>query len=332
MILLQKTQTLLFTSAAAALATSIFTRPLQSNFIFPKLAAAFSTRSIMSHTTHRDGKGLITVSPKKETDQSGLVVICHGLGDSAEGFADVAEHLASQMPHLKFILPTAPTQPVTMNMGMPMPSWYDITGLDERSNENCKGIAESRETVTSILQKEHEATNLPYNRMVVAGFSQGGALSLFTGMQMKDTTQKLAGVVVMSGYLPAASQFKITEGLEDTPILHCHGESDPMVVVGMATKSQEMVTSKGAKSYELKTYPGLVHSVSMDEIAYVQQFLERVVPASDSCKVQLKDPSEMSVKELREAIRKAGLGQKAVGLMEKSEFVKLVQNHRDGKL
>ncbi len=165
--------------------------------------------------------------------------------------------------------------------------------------------------------------------MVLAGFSQGGALSLFTGMQLQE---KLAGVVVMSGYLPAAKQFQITPGLEDVPILHCHGEADPMVNVNMARRSKEMVTEMGAQNYELKTYPGLVHSVSMEEIQYVKEFLERVVPSDSECQVKLKDPSEMSVKELKAAIRKAGLGSKAVGLMEKSEFVKLVRDHRNGNL
>lgn len=233
------------------------------------------------------------------------------------------------MPHVKFILPTAPTQPVTMNMGMPMPSWYDITGLDERSNENCKGIDVSQNTIKSILKKEHESLGLGYNRMVVAGFSQGGALSLFTGMQLEE---KLAGIVVMSGYLPAAKQFKIADGNHDLPILHCHGEADPMVNINMARRSKEMVTQMGAKSYELKTYPGLVHSVSMEEISDVYQFLKGVLPEDKDCKVKLKDPSEMSVKELKAAIRKAGIASKAVGFMEKSEFVKLVENHRSGKL
>ena len=274
----------------------------------------------------------ITVAPKVETQQSGLLVISHGLGDSAEGFADVAQMIATKMPHLKIVLPTAPTQPVTMNMGMPMPSWYDITGLDERSNENCKGISDSQQTLQNILSTEHEEKKLPYNRMVLMGFSQGGALSLFTGMQLPKE-QKLGGIVIMSGYLPAKAQFTITEGLADTPILHCHGEADPMVQVGMAKRSKEVVGDEmGAENYELKTYPGLVHSVNMDEIQDVQKFLQKILPDDDSCKVTLKDPSEMSVKELRAAIRNAGIGAKAVGFMEKAEFVKLVQDYRDGKL
>lgn len=285
-----------------------------------------SSPFVVSHTGTT-----ITVSPKNPTLQSGLLVISHGLGDTAQGFLDVAEMLALKMPHLKIILPTAPTQPVTMNMGMPMPSWYDITGLDERSNENCRGIQQSRQTLVDILEKEHRDSKLSYDRMVLMGFSQGGALSLFTGLQL-EKDQKLAGIVVMSGYLPAKSQFQITKGLESVPVLHCHGENDPMVQVAMARRSCDAVKSMGAMNYEMKTYRGLVHSVNMDELQDIQTFLEKVLPDSSECKVSLKDPSDMSIKELKEAIRNAGIGSKAVGLMEKSEFVKLVQDHRNGKL
>ena len=245
--------------------------------------------------------------------------------------ASVAEHLAQSLPHVKFILPTAPTQPVTMNMGMPMPSWYDIVGLDERSNENCKGIDASVATVRSILQGEHDSTGLPYSRMVLAGFSQGGALSLFTGMQLPEAAQKLAGIVVMSGYLPAAGQFKITAGLESTPILHCHGKADPMVQFAMAEKSRHhVVEERGATDYTVKGYAGLPHSVSPEEIGDVMEFLAKVLPPDDACRITLKDPEAMSVKELKAAIRKAGLGSRAVGLMEKGEFVQLLKEHREG--
>ena len=132
---------------------------------------------------------------------------------------------------MKIILPTAPTQRVTMNMGMSMPSWYDIKGLDMKSNEECTGLEESQQRIASILQTEHETTGLAYNRMVLAGFSQGGALSLYTGMQF---SEKLAGIVILSGYLPQQSKFQITQGLEDTPILHLHGTQDPVVQFPMA--------------------------------------------------------------------------------------------------
>jgi len=281
-------------------------------------------------TTERSGDGIITVSPTNEADQSALVVISHGLGDTAEGFADVAEMLSKEMPYAKFILPTAPTQPVTMNMGMAMPSWYDIVGLDERSNENCKGIDESRQKLVNILEKEHEATGLPFNRMVLAGFSQGGALSLYTGLQLKQD-QALAGVVIMSGYLPKASAFAITPGLETVPILHCHGTQDNLVHPSLASKSKTTVEEKGAKDYTYKSYP-IAHTVSIDELADVREFLKGKLPPDDSCRIRVKDASEMSLKELKAVIRKAGLASKAVGFCEKSEFIKLVSDYRAGKL
>ena len=213
---------------------------------------------------------------------------------------------------------------------MPMPSWYDITGLDEKSNEKCKGLPESQERLKAILEKEHDSTGLPYSRMVLAGFSQGGALSLFTGLQLPKE-KKLAGIVIMSGYLAGEKQFQLTDGLQDTPVLHCHGTMDPMVQFRMAELTKNKLTAIGVKDYTLKTYP-IQHTVSPDEIAEVKRFLSKVLPPDDTCKIKLKDPAEMSVKELKAAIRKSGLGSKAVGLMEKSEFVKLLQDHRAGKL
>ena len=209
-----------------------------------------------------------------------------------------------------------------------MPSWYDIVGLDERSNENCAGLEDSVKTLRSILQTEHENYGLPYRRMVLAGFSQGGALSLYTGLQLTD---KIAGVVVLSGYLPAASKFKVTPGLEKVPVLHCHGTQDMVVPSPLAEKSRKHVMDRGAKEYTLKTYP-IAHTVSMEELADVLRFVQTVLPPDETCRVKVKDPSEMTVKELKAAIRKAGIQSKAVGFMEKREFVGLLEDFRAGKL
>lgn len=230
---------------------------------------------------------------------------------------------------MKVILPTAPTQRVTMNMGMAMPSWYDIKGLDMKSNEECDGIEDSRKRLEQILQTEHTNTGLPYSRMVLAGFSQGGALGLYTGLQF---SEKLAGVIVLSGYLPQQTKFTITPGLEETPILHCHGSQDPVVIYPMAELTKKALTEvKGAKKYELKTYP-VQHTVSMEEIAEMETFLQTVLPPDETCRIKIKEAKDMSVKELKAAIKKAGLSNQAVGFMEKSEFVRLIQDHRDGKL
>ena len=234
------------------------------------------------------------------------------------------------MPYCKFILPTAPTQPVTMNMGMSMPSWYDIVGLDERSNENCKGIQESRSTIHNILETEHANTKLKFSRMVLMGFSQGGALSLFSGLSLKPE-QKLAGIIVLSGYLAARKSFQLTEGLEDTPIFHGHGKQDPMVLHTMAQKTQMALQAIGVSNYKLKSYDGLQHSLNPLEIQDVQNFLlEKIPPDSSQC-IAVKDPSEMSIKELKRAIKNAGLGSRALGLMEKSEYVNLLKEFRSNK-
>ena len=241
-----------------------------------------------------------------------------------------------------------------MNMGMAMPSWYDIVGLDKRSSEFCKGIEISQARLQSIVQSELDV-GIPRNRIVLAGFSQGGALSLYTGMQLLSATTTnndtnntnnnnnnnnnnealpLAGIVIMSGYLPHASGFTISKGLESTPIWHGHGMVDPLVRMEAAKESQSTVIDKGATDYTLVPYAGLAHSVNPQEVKDVLDFLKRVLPATDdeSCKIKLKDPSDMSIKELKAAIAKGGLGRQAVGLMEKSEFVDLVRNHREGKL
>lgn len=157
----------------------------------------------------------------------------------------------------------------------------------------------------------------------------GGALSLFSGMSLP-STQKLAGIVVISGYLVAAKKLRIAEELKSTPILHCHGTADPLVIYSNALKSKEQLTLLGATDYDLKGYPGVQHTVIPQEVIEWIKFCQRVLPPDDSCRVKLKDPSEMSVKELKAAIRNAGLVNQAVGLMEKAEFVKLLTDHRKG--
>ena len=287
----------------------------------------------MSHVTTRssDGGETIILSPRDESTQSATIIICHGLGDTADGWIETAEHMASTLPYVKFILPTAPPRKVTMNMGMAMPAWYDITGLDKRSNERCDGIDASRARLVKLIDDEMLVTGLPRGRIVLAGFSQGGALSLYTGMQLSGAP--LAGVVLMSGYLPHSSGFTITPGLESTPIFHGHGESDPLIKVEYARESREMVTNgKGATDYRLVTYPNLAHSIAPKEISDLLSFIQKVLPPDDTYKIRMKDPRDMSVKELKSEIAKAGLGRLALGFSEKNEFIDLLKNHRDGKL
>jgi len=297
----------------AIIVSSIFTT--RSLLRAASAMSTFVKPEITHHSTYT------TISPK---NPSALLIIMHGLGDTAAGFTDVAQMWSNTMPHIKFILPTAPSQPVSMNMNMAMPSWYDIKGLDERTNEECDGIFASQTRINKILDEEN-LLGIPFSRMAVGGFSQGGAMSLFVGLQMP-VEKKLAGVCVMSGYLAGSKQFKLTPGLENTPVFHGHGTQDPMVAFSMAEKTKKMLEEAGVTNYEMKSYP-IQHTVIPEEIQDVGRFLAKILPGGTENELEKKAPSEMSVKELKAAIKAGGLGNQAVGLCEKSEFVKLLNDN-----
>jgi len=235
-------------------------------------------------------------------------------------------------------------------MGFAMPSWYDIVGLDSRSNEICNGLDESMNTILSLVENEvHPEENglsplgpqnsIDYRRIVLAGFSQGGALALYTGMTQtrKNKGLGLAGILVLSGYLPRSKQFAIAPGSESTPILHCHGKEDLVVPVEAASMSRARVSAlfekMGGKkeSYEVKLYSGLDHSVSMEELNDVVAFLKRVIPQESVEPKVNGDPTMMTVKELKQAIEQAGLEKQARGMMEKSELVNLLITYLNRK-
>lgn len=149
---------------------------------------------------------------------SATVVVMHGLGDTAEGWSGSCEAWARSeaFQHVKFIVPTAESVPVSMNGGFRMPAWYDIKGLTDRDNEECPGIEESIGRIRQLIDAEN-AIGLPNSRIVLAGFSQGGAMALSTGLQLKKGSESLAGLLVMSGYLPAVKKFALTS---DTKVRH----------------------------------------------------------------------------------------------------------------
>eukprot|EP01038_Epipyxis_sp_PR26KG_P016042 gene16042-21777_t len=162
-----------------------------------------------------------------EGAHSATLILIHGLGDSADGLSDLADTFSRALPFLKIIVPTASTRPVTLSGGMHMRAWYDITSLDATNPmEVCNGIDESMSRINQFIDSEHQL-GIPYHRIALAGFSQGGALSLYTGLQ-SSIENRLAGLLCLSGYLPSAGSFKYTQGLEELPILHCHGTADPV--------------------------------------------------------------------------------------------------------
>jgi lysophospholipase-2 len=225
----------------------------------------------------RNGSTIFINATAKHT---ATVILSHGLGDTADGWSDAALEMSGHLPHVKWVLPTAPSCPVTLNGGMRMPSWYDIESLStSRGQQKCEGLESSTTTLHGLIN--HEKTlGIEPSRIVLAGFSQGGAMSLWTGLQLPDCfPSRLAGVVVMSGYLPKDHAFTLSIHGKETPVLHCHGSIDPLVIPQFAEDSRKKVLESGHEAqYELKTYRGLAHSANLQELMDVIQWLQKILP------------------------------------------------------
>jgi len=195
------------------------------------------------------------------------VILMHGLGADAHDFEDVAEALsrAAEPRKWRFVLPNAPSQAVTINMGMHMPAWYDILDMSTPRDVNWDTVAESAAHIEALLKREIA------EKIVLAGFSQGAAMALHVGLRYQES---IAGVLMMSGYLLEAEEHKCPEKIEtaDFPIGIFHGSDDAVVPVIAARQSAETLHAHGY-AHTLKVYEGLEHSVFEDELRDVFAWL-----------------------------------------------------------
>lgn len=202
------------------------------------------------------------------------VIWLHGLGADGNDFAPIVPELRlPAAPPVRFVFPHAPVQPVTINGGMRMRSWYDILVMDLVRQEDAAGIRRSEAAVHALIAREN-ARGIPTSRIVLAGFSQGCAMTLHTGLRLPE---KLAGMMGLSGYLPlldlAAAERHGANA--DTPIFLAHGEYDPVVDIARATASRDMLRSLG-HDVRWHTYP-MQHSVCAEEVADIRDFLMQVL-------------------------------------------------------
>jgi predicted esterase len=231
----------------------------------------------------------------------------------------MAREWAKKFPYIKFILPTAPKQPVTLNGGMRMTSWYDIVDLGERNNEAVPtGMEQSAATIKSIIADEVRNHGVSMSRIVLGGFSQGAALSLWTGLQLSG--ERVAGVVALSGYLAGAKDFKISDPGKATPVFQAHGTHDALIKMSVAEKTKAKIISEGHNSqYDFRVYKNMAHSACESEMDDVAGFLANVLPDEPP-----KNVHEMSVKELKEALHQKGIDSKT--FLEKAEMIAALQN------
>lgn len=204
------------------------------------------------------------------------VIILHGLGADGNDFAPVCEELdLSAIGDVRFVLPHAPTRPVTINGGYVMRAWYDVLGADLVQREDESGLRASMLEVQALIRQERER-GIAANRIVLGGFSQGCAMTLLTGLRHDE---RLAGLVGLSGYLPLAATTAAERHAAnaDVPIFLAHGRHDPVISLQRATESRDALVRLG-HDVEWHEYP-MQHSVCLEEIADLNRWLLRVLAA-----------------------------------------------------
>ncbi|KAI8074512.1 Phospholipase/carboxylesterase/thioesterase [Gongronella butleri] len=204
---------------------------------------------------------------------SATVIFLHGLGDSGHGWSFLANELSNSFPQVKWILPNAPTIPITLNAGYKMPGWFDLTGLDKSSldDEDEKGMLSSLSSVNKVIEQELSSGIAP-EKIIVGGFSQGGVMALLAGLTSE---RKLGGIIACSTWLAMADKMKVmgTDANKSTPILMCHGDADDVVKYQFGKESAERLTSYGYK-VDFKTYPGMPHSACPEELQAIAAFIK----------------------------------------------------------
>uniref|UniRef100_H3D189 palmitoyl-protein hydrolase n=1 Tax=Tetraodon nigroviridis TaxID=99883 RepID=H3D189_TETNG len=215
----------------------------------------------------------VTVSgTEKET---AVVIFLHGLGDTGYGWAETLTEI--QPPYVKFICPHAPTIPVTLNKNTMMPAWFDLIGLSHDSPEDETGIKKAAETIKALI--EHEAKNgIPPHRIILGGFSQGGALSLYTALTCQ---YQLAGVVALSCWLPLHKSFPSRRSVatSTSPSCSVHGEMDFMIPLRFGDMTSKKIQSiVDPQMVAFKSYAGVPHGSCPQEMADVKEFIEKYLP------------------------------------------------------
>jgi phospholipase/carboxylesterase len=227
-----------------------------------------------SHKALSNSIALETVTVETGPSPTAAIIWLHGLGADGHDFEPlVPELLADGMPALRFVFPHAPVRPVTINNGYPMRAWYDIIGIDRRSAEDFNGIQASADAVTALIRAEN-ARGIASSRILLAGFSQGGAMALHLATRYPE---KLAAVIALSCYLPLARQFATERSSANltTPFFVAHGSQDPVVPFSMGDESRRVLEGTGYR-VEWHAYP-MAHALCAEEVADIRAFLRKHV-------------------------------------------------------
>ena len=198
----------------------------------------------------------------------GSVIWLHGLGADGHDFEPIVPelHLPADLP-LRFVFPHAPVRPVTINGGMAMRAWYDIVTLDSEGRADAAGVHESTALLEGLIAREKDR-GIAADKIIIAGFSMGGAIAINTALHTKE---KLAGLMALSTYLPLPSEVEGSTGSRDLPVFMAHGSFDPMLPMQWGQVSAEKLKEIGF-TIEWHDYP-MAHAVCAEEIRDIREWL-----------------------------------------------------------
>ena len=213
-----------------------------------------------------------TIEPK--VPAKACVIWLHGLGDSGAGFAPVVPALGLQADHaIRFVFPHAQEQPVTINGGYVMRAWYDIKSMDLHDRADMAGVKQSEQQILRLIA-EQISSGIPSENIVLAGFSQGGVMSLFTALRLQ---KKLAGIMALSCYLPSGDSLPdaITDVNQTTPILQHHGVDDEVVPLNAGQVAHQLLSTVGFNCQWQEYKMG--HSVVPEQLRDISTWLQTVL-------------------------------------------------------
>lgn len=209
----------------------------------------------------------VEIEPQQSARAS--VIWLHGLGADGHDFEPIVPELALEDLAIRFIFPHAKVMPVSINNNMPMRAWYDIKNIDLKRHVDCAEIERSAALIGKLIHRECER-GIALDKILIAGFSQGGAVAYQTALSFAD---KLAGLVVLSSYLATAQSIHYHHANQDIEILICHGSLDPVVPISLGEAACASLQQAG---YQIEFHRfGIQHSVSLEEIKIIAQFIRR---------------------------------------------------------
>ncbi|RUO37751.1 carboxylesterase [Aliidiomarina shirensis] len=212
----------------------------------------------------------VEVEPKQPANAA--IIWLHGLGADGHDFEPIVPHIQfAEGVHARFVFPHAPRIPVTINGGMQMPAWYDILEMSINRNVDETQLRASAAQTVALIEREIER-GIPAERIVLAGFSQGGAVAYEAALSFQ---KKLAGVMCLSTYLATQASVKTSEAQKTTPFLVQHGSQDPVVPAQLGTQAKAWLEEHGyAVTYQ--TYP-MAHQVCAEQLQDISKFLQSVL-------------------------------------------------------